>query len=94
MNKLIEYLAKHHHPGGNAFKIVAVDEVLDESGFTVEEIHEWALEAAKENYVIFSRLRAKGNRWGVDQMISGDIDHVTVTRKGIQWYRDHLVNLS
>ena len=48
MNKLVEYLSEFHHPGGNSFKIVAVDEILSESGFTVEQVHEMALETSME----------------------------------------------
>ena len=87
MNKLVEYLAIHHHPGGNSFKIVPVTEILEGSGLTVEEVHEMVLEAYEAKLVLFSRLRVRGNRWGIDQMIPGDIDHIAVTRKGIEWHK-------
>jgi len=84
MNKLVAYLAEHHHPGGNSFKIIPVETVY-EAGFTIEELHIMAMEASRDKYMLFSRVRVKGGRWGVDQMIPGDIDHVSVTRKGIAW---------
>ena len=39
MNKLVEYLVEHYNPGGNAFKIVLVPELIEKTGFTVNEIH-------------------------------------------------------
>ena len=86
MNKLVEHLAVHHHPSGNAYKVVPVITILEESGFTVEEIHHMAMEAYKDKYLVFSRLRVRGNRWGVNAMIPGDIDYMAVTREGIEWY--------
>ena len=53
MNKLVEYLAEHHHPGGNSFKIVPVTEIIEHSGLTVEEVHIQALEAYEAKMVIF-----------------------------------------
>ena len=85
MNRLVAYLAENHHPGGNSFKIIPVETVY-EAGFTVEEFPRLALEASREKYLLFSRVRVKGGSWGVDEMIPGDIDHLSVTRKGIAWY--------
>lgn len=85
MNRLVEYLAEHYHPGGNAFRIVLVPELLEKSGFTVEEVFAWAMEAYKEKYVLIGRIRVKGNRWGVDRMIPEDLDSVTITREGLTW---------
>jgi hypothetical protein len=86
MNRLVEYLAEHYNPGGNAFKIAMALELLEKSGFTLEEVFTWAMEAYREKYVLIGRLRVKGNRWGVDQMIPEDLDSVTVTQKGLAWY--------
>ena len=85
MNKLVEYLAMYHHPGGNSFNIIPVETVY-EAGFTVEEVYRLAMEASQDKFLLFSRVRVKDGRWGVDEMIPGDIDHVSVTRKGITWY--------
>ena len=91
MNKLVKYLAEHYHPGGNAFKIVLTSELVEKSGFTVEEVHEMTREADGEKMVVFGRLRVKGNRWGVDAMIPGDIDNVAITRKGLEWIKTHIL---
>ena len=88
MNRLVEYLAENYHPGGNAFKIAMVPEMLKKSGFTMEEVFDWAMEAYKERYVLIGRIRVKGNRWGVDQMIPEDLDDVAITRKGLAWYEE------
>ena len=87
LRALVEYLAEYHNPGGNAFKIVWASEVLEEIGFTVDEFHEMALEAYAEKMVLIGRLKVKGNRWGVDQMIPGDIDTIAIKRKGLEWYK-------
>ena len=34
-----------------------------------------------EKLVLIGRIHVKGNRWGLDQMIPGDIDTVAITRK-------------
>ena len=86
MNKLVEYMVEHHHPGGNAYKVVSVSTIL-EAGFSVEEIHEMAIQAYTEKHLMISRIRVKGNRWGFDSMIPGDIDYMAVTGEGIEWYR-------
>lgn len=86
MNKLVEHLAEYHHPGGNAFKVVPMEKILEESGFTVEEVHHMAMEAYKDKYLFFSRIRVKGNRWGIDAMIHGDIEYLAVGEKGLEWY--------
>ena len=48
MNKLEKYRAEHYHPGGNAFKIVLPHELIEKSGFTVEEVHLMAIESYNE----------------------------------------------
>ena len=48
MNKLGEYLVEHYNPGGNAFKIVLVPELIEKSGFTVEEVHLIVIDLYKE----------------------------------------------
>ncbi|MCJ7732139.1 hypothetical protein MUP51_07455 [Candidatus Bathyarchaeota archaeon] len=61
MNKLVEYLAEHYHPSGNAFKIVLVPELIEKSGFTVEEVHLMAIESYKEEIFLIGRIQAQ--RW-------------------------------
>ena len=87
MNKLVKYLAEHYHPGGDAFKIAMATELIERSGFTAEEVHEMALMAYNEKMVLIGRMRVKGNRWGVDAMIPGDIDNMAITRKGLEWIK-------
>ena len=90
MNKLVEYLVENYHPGGNAYKIVSTVELLQETELSVEELHNLILEANRNEMVLYSRTHVKGNRWSVDEMIPGDIDHVTVTRKGIKWHNSKI----
>ena len=87
MNKLVEYLAENYNPGGNSYKIVEVEKVLEDSGFTVDGIHRMALEAYKENLLFFFRSKVFGKRWGVDAMIPGDIEFLGVTLEGKKWYK-------
>lgn len=47
MKKLLEYLAIHYNPGGEAFKIVFTSKLVEKSGFTEEEIHKMAIDAYK-----------------------------------------------
>ena len=87
MNKLVEYLGEYYHPGGDAFKIALATELIERSGFTVEEVHLMALMAYREEMILIGRLRVKGNRWGLDKMIPGDIDNMAITRKGLEWIK-------
>ena len=89
MNKLVEYLAEHYDPGGNAFRIVLIPELLEKSGYTIEEVFDLAMEAYKEKYLLVGRICVKGNRWGLDQMIPEDLDTVAITRKGLTWYKEN-----
>jgi hypothetical protein len=90
MNRLVEYLAEHYDPGGNSFRIVMVPELLEKSGYTIEEVFDLAMEAYVEKYLLVGRIRVKGDRWGVDQMKPEDLDTVTITRKGLAWYKEQL----
>ena len=92
MNKLVEYLAQHYHPGGNSFRVVMVPELLEKSGYTIDEVFELAMEAYREKYLLFGRIRVKDGRWGVDQMKPEDLDTVTITRKGLAWYKEQLID--
>ena len=47
MNRLVEYMEKHHNPMGNVFRFVRVDQIITETGWTREEIFNLAREAAK-----------------------------------------------
>jgi len=40
-----------------------------------------------EKLGLIVRIPVKGNRWGSDQMILGDIDTVAITRKGLEWVK-------
>jgi hypothetical protein len=92
MNKLVKHLAEHYHPGGNAFRIVLVPELLENQDFTVEEVFDLAMEAYKKKHVLIGRIRVRGNRWGVDQMIPEDLDSITITREGLAWYKESREN--
>ena len=52
MNPLVEYLLKHHNPGGNAIKHVRIDDFIDETEWTRKEIMDMALEARENRLVI------------------------------------------
>ncbi len=51
MNELVQYLEKHHNPGGNAIQHTRVDTLLEETKWTPVEIYSMALEARDEKYV-------------------------------------------
>jgi len=40
-----------------------------------------------EKLVLIGRIHVNGNRGGLDQIISGDIDTVAITRKGLEWVK-------
>jgi hypothetical protein len=88
MNELVEYLAGHYDPKGNSFRIVLIPALLEKSGYTIEEVFELAMEAYREKPLLVGRIRVKGNRWGVDQMIPEDLDTVAITRKGLAWHKE------
>ena len=87
MNKLVDYLAEHYNPGGNAFKIALATELIERSGLTIEEVHLMALEAYNEKMVLIGGIRVKGNRWREETMIPGDIDTLAITVKGLEWIK-------
>ena len=51
MNPLVEYLQKHHDPGGNAIQHVRVDDFIGKTEWTRQEIMDMALEAREAKYV-------------------------------------------
>jgi hypothetical protein len=83
----VVYLAEHYAPKAEAFNIVLVSDFVKESGFTVEELFKDAMEAYKVKMVIIGRSRVKGNRYGVDNMIPEDLETITITREGLEWYK-------
>jgi hypothetical protein len=54
MNPLVEYLQKHHDPGGNAIQHTRVETILSETGWIREEVFKLALEARDDEYVTLS----------------------------------------
>jgi hypothetical protein len=51
MNRLVEYLEKHHNPNGNAINHVRVDDLLPETEWTIAEVYEMSLEAREAGLV-------------------------------------------
>jgi hypothetical protein len=56
MNPLVEYLLKHHNPGGNAIQHVRIDDFIDETEWTRKEIMDMALEA-RENRLVTMTMK-------------------------------------
>ena len=54
MNRLVEYLKKHHNPGGNAINHIRVDDFIKDTEWTREEIYRMALEAREAGLVTMS----------------------------------------
>ena len=54
MNKLVEYLEKHHNPGGNAIKHVRIGTLLEETEWTISEIFNMAYDARESQYLTLS----------------------------------------
>jgi hypothetical protein len=88
--RLVKYLGENYPLGGGAFNIVLTEKILKESDFSVEELHEMILGAKEFGYVEFARHSIRGNRWGVDSWIPGDIDSVSLTREGMNYWRNNL----
>jgi len=88
MNKLLEYLSEHYHPGGSAVRFAKASEIMENTGFTVKEIHLMSMEAYREDMLVFARCRVKDGRWGIDRMIPGDIEFLAVTRKALKMVDD------
>jgi hypothetical protein len=62
MNRLMEYFAEHHLKRGEAFNIVLVSEIIDGSGFSLEEVLNLAMGAYHDKMVIVGRSKVNGDR--------------------------------
>mgnify|MGYP006292001579 CR=1 FL=1 len=83
MNKLVKYLTEHYQPGGNAYRIARMNDILESTGGTEEEAHRMTMEARREKLLYFTPKTGTG-RWNNDALIPGDIEFIAVTRKGIK----------
>jgi len=65
MNKLVEHMIKHHNPGGNAINHVKVEQIIQETGWTREEILELARDPEAEHQLAPTMLR-RDRDWSRD----------------------------
>ena len=61
MNRLVEYLIKHHNPGGNSVNIVPVDDLIFEMELTREELFDLATDPAMKK-ILSPKFNVKD--WG------------------------------
>jgi hypothetical protein len=54
MNPLVEYLTKHHNPGGNAIEHVFIEEIIDDTGWSKQQIFNWLMEGNKADLLTFT----------------------------------------
>ena len=63
MNKLVEYLNKHHNPGGNSVNTVLVEDLIFEMKLTREELFDLATDPAVKK-MISPRYKVKDwSKW-------------------------------
>ena len=82
MNKLVEYLDKHHNPGGNSVNIVPVDDLIFEMGLTRQEIFDLVTDP-KVKKMISPRFNVKDwSKWRGN--IAEELESIGVWNK-IYW---------
>ena len=77
MNRLVEHMEKHHDPMGNALQFVRVEVLIEETGWSREEIFTMTREANEADLLTVS-YNSKGGRVGADMMEPENLDLVGI----------------
>jgi hypothetical protein len=85
MNMLVEHMNKHHNPGARLYEYTRVEIIMDETGWTREEILHMAQEADAAGEILAS-YSYKGNKWKVESVAE---DLITIGTIGSNWKRHH-----
>ena len=54
MNPLVEYMEKHHNPGGNAIEHAFFDEIIDITGWSKTQTYDWLMEGKEAERLSFT----------------------------------------
>lgn len=77
MNKLVEHMEKHHTPMSTAYESTRVDTVIEETGWSREEIFKMTKEAVAVN-LLEATIVTGQQRWAWDECIPEDLDLIGV----------------
>ena len=82
MNRLVEYLFKHYHPGGRACRPVIVKNLVKDGAFTMESIYLMACEAHEVGLIDWGFTSENGHYFP-SQYTFEDLFSIALSRKGL-----------
>ena len=68
MNQLVEFMEKHYPPMGLSYKLALVEEVMEETGWTRDEIFRMAREEMAVGELV-THYCSDGTRWGDNEAL-------------------------
>ena len=77
MNKLVEYMEAHHAPLMTAYESVRVETVLDDTGWSRDEVFEMAMEAWVAGHLSVTILTGQ-QRWTREEYLPEDLSLIGV----------------
>jgi hypothetical protein len=82
MNRLVEYLFRHYHPGGKACRPVLVKNLVKDGSFSMEGIYLMACEAHEAGLLDWGFTSEHGHYFP-SQYTYKDLFSIALTRKGL-----------
>ena len=82
MNRLVNHLFKHYHPGGHSCRPLLVKNLLREGPFTREEIYQMAREAFEAGLLVWGFTYENGHYFP-SQYTVDDLFSIALTQKGL-----------
>ena len=87
MNRLVKFLEEHHGTKSTAFEFTRTEVIMEETGWTREEIFHMAREAKESGDLVAHYSGSDCNRWSYDEMLPEDL--VTIGTIGSCWKPHH-----
>lgn len=85
MNRLVDYIEKNHMTQGRLYEFTRVGAIMEETGWTREEIFRLAQEADAAGEILAS-YSFKGNKWKVEAVAE---DLIAIGTIGSNWKPHH-----
>ncbi len=85
MNRLVEHMEKHHGTLDTVFGFTRIEKIIEETGWTREEIFLMAKEADAAGELVAS-YSFRGNKWSKDELAE---DLMTIGTIGSSWKPHH-----
>ena len=82
LRKTGKILFKHYHPGGNAYRVILIDNLVKEGSYTREQIYRMACQAHKEDQMMLEYNSKNGHHFP-SQYTYENLEAVSLTRKGL-----------